>query len=184
MDDFPLYPPMPPPLQTANIGVPTSQSCNSERTLSGAVWKMSRIFREISCGHFPWKLKDEYLQKVSPNFRCTFHSSLTRTSLWGKTGLTNITFVVVSPSLNGSATLFECFSWSRKTEVASHMQQCHTRSQNIFSAWEFRFLPSFPSFPRENRSSENYVAPIGAFFCTSVSPINGHKRLLTAINGY
>ena len=29
--------------------------------------------------------------------------------------------------------------------------------------------------------SKLYVAPIGAFFCTSVSPINGDQRLLTAI---
>ena len=51
-------------------------------------------------------------------------------------------------------------------------------------------------FTSEFRSAENplnrygpssfsfallYVAPIGAFFCTGVSPIDGHQRLLTAI---
>ena len=41
------------------FGPPTSQSCSRERTLSCALWKMSRIFREISCDHFPCKSKDE-----------------------------------------------------------------------------------------------------------------------------
>ena len=30
---------------------------------------MSRICREIFCSHFPWKLKDENLRKISPKFR-------------------------------------------------------------------------------------------------------------------
>ena len=62
------------------VGVPTSQNCSSERTRVGAVWKMSRIFREISCGHIPCKLKDENLQRFSPNFHCTFHPSLAQIS--------------------------------------------------------------------------------------------------------
>ena len=33
---------------------------------------MSRIFREFFCGHFPWKLQDENLQKNSPKFRRIF----------------------------------------------------------------------------------------------------------------
>ena len=37
---------------------------------------MSRIFREIFCGHFPWKLKDENLRKISPKFRRIFRRSL------------------------------------------------------------------------------------------------------------
>ena len=41
---------------------------------------MSRIFREICCGHFPWKLKDENLRKISPKFCRIFHRSLAKTS--------------------------------------------------------------------------------------------------------
>ena len=56
---------------------------------------MSRIFREIFCGHFPWKLKDENLRKISPKFRRTFRRSLrknfARTSLWGIAGTTILT---------------------------------------------------------------------------------------------
>ena len=63
-----------------NLVAPTSQSCSSERTLFDAVWKMSRIFREISCGHFPWKLKDENLQDDSPNVHRTFRASLAQIS--------------------------------------------------------------------------------------------------------
>ena len=45
-----------------------------------APWKMSTIFREIFCGHFPWKLKDENLQKISPKFRRIFRRSLRKIS--------------------------------------------------------------------------------------------------------
>ena len=41
---------------------------------------MSRIFREIFCGHFPWKLKDENLRKISPKFRRIFRRSLRKIS--------------------------------------------------------------------------------------------------------
>ena len=41
---------------------------------------MSRIFREIFCGHFPWKLKDENLRKISPTFRRIFRRSLRKIS--------------------------------------------------------------------------------------------------------
>ena len=37
------------------------------------VW---RNLCEISCTHFPWKLKDENPRKKSPKFRCIFHQSL------------------------------------------------------------------------------------------------------------
>ena len=40
------------------------------------------------------------------------------------------------------------------------------------------------SFWMHQNTVKHYVAPIGAFFCTSMSPINGHERLLPAINGY
>ena len=36
---------------------------------------MSRIFRDIFCSHFPWKLKDEDLRKISPKFRRIFRRS-------------------------------------------------------------------------------------------------------------
>ena len=41
---------------------------------------MSRIFREIFCGHFPWKLKDENLRKISPKFCRIFRRSLRKIS--------------------------------------------------------------------------------------------------------
>ena len=41
---------------------------------------MLRTFREVSCGHFPWKLKDENQQNFSPNFHCSFHPSLAQIS--------------------------------------------------------------------------------------------------------
>ena len=41
---------------------------------------MSRIFREIFCGHFPWKLQDENLRKISPKFRRISRRSLTNIS--------------------------------------------------------------------------------------------------------
>ena len=41
---------------------------------------MSRIFRAIFCGHFPWKLKDENLRKISPKFRRIFRRSLRKIS--------------------------------------------------------------------------------------------------------
>ena len=41
---------------------------------------MSRIFREIFCGHFPWKLKYENLRNISPKFRRIFRRSLRKTS--------------------------------------------------------------------------------------------------------
>ena len=60
------------------FGPPTSQNCSSERTLVGALWKMSRIFREISCDHFAWKSKDENLQNFSPNVHRIFRPSLVK----------------------------------------------------------------------------------------------------------
>ena len=36
---------------------------------------MWRNLCEISCGRFPWKLKDENLQKKSPQLRCFFGQS-------------------------------------------------------------------------------------------------------------
>ena len=67
---------------------PSSQSCSSERTLFGALWKMSRSFREVSCGHFPWKLNDENLQKkTSTHFLPVSCKNLARTSLWGIGGI-------------------------------------------------------------------------------------------------
>ena len=62
------------------LGSPSPQSCSSEKTLFGTVWKTSRIFREFFCGHFPWKLQDENLQKNSPKFRRVFRRSLTKNS--------------------------------------------------------------------------------------------------------
>ena len=62
------------------IGSPSPQSCSSEKTLFGTVWKMSRIFREFFCGHFPWKLQDENLRKISPKFHRIFRRSLTKIS--------------------------------------------------------------------------------------------------------
>ena len=41
---------------------------------------MSRIFREMFCGHFPWKLKDENLRKISPKFHRIFRRSLRKIS--------------------------------------------------------------------------------------------------------
>ena len=41
---------------------------------------MSTIFREIFCGHFPWKLKDENLRKISPKFRRICRRSLAKIS--------------------------------------------------------------------------------------------------------
>ena len=53
---------------------------------------MSRIFREIFCGHFPWKSTDENLRKISPKFRRIFSpissKNFARTSLWGIAGTT------------------------------------------------------------------------------------------------
>ena len=48
------------------LGPPTSLSYSSERTLFGTMWEMLRIFGEISCGHFPWRLKGENLRKIWP----------------------------------------------------------------------------------------------------------------------
>ena len=55
--------------------------------LFGALWKMSAISREISCGHFPWTLNDENLQKFSPDRSRISFKRFTRTSLWGITGI-------------------------------------------------------------------------------------------------
>ena len=38
----------------------------------------------------------------------------------------------------------------------------------------FSIPPWHPLIKRESASVQCYVAPIGAFFCTSMSPINGH----------
>ena len=58
------------------LGPPAPRVAAMKKTLFGALWKMSRIFREIFCGHFPLKLKDENLRKISPKFRCIFRRSL------------------------------------------------------------------------------------------------------------
>ena len=54
-------------------GPPLPES-RCERILFHPSWKMWRIFREISCGHFSWKLKGENLRNVSPKFRCVFRT--------------------------------------------------------------------------------------------------------------
>ena len=41
---------------------------------------MSRLFLEIFCGHFPWKLKDENPRKISPKLRRIFRRSLRKIS--------------------------------------------------------------------------------------------------------
>ena len=52
------------------IGPPSSQSFRTERTLFGELCNMSRIFREISCGHCPWKLTTQICENFHQNFAC------------------------------------------------------------------------------------------------------------------
>ena len=58
---------------------------------------------------------------------------------------------------------------------------------------KLQLQPNYPWLPRKSSTNHYitainpppvkfpYVARVGAFFCTSVSPANGHQRLLTAI---
>ena len=62
------------------LGPPPPRVRKCERTLFGALWKMSRIFREISCDHVSWKSKDENLQNVSPIFHRIFRPPLVKNS--------------------------------------------------------------------------------------------------------
>ena len=71
-----IGPPMPPELQ----------QWQKKKTLLGAVWKMSRIFREVFCGPFLWKLKDENLWKSSSHFSPVSYKNFARISLWGAEG--------------------------------------------------------------------------------------------------
>ena len=48
--------------------------------LFGALWKMPRTLRVISCGHFPWKLKDENLRNKIANVSHIFRQSLAKLS--------------------------------------------------------------------------------------------------------
>ena len=62
------------------VGPTSSQSCSSETTLFGARWNLSRIFREISCGHLPWKLEDENQPELSTEIHRIVRLSLTNIS--------------------------------------------------------------------------------------------------------
>ena len=42
--------------------------------------KCRGFFVKFFCGHFPWKLKDENLRKISPKFRRIFRRSLRKIS--------------------------------------------------------------------------------------------------------
>ena len=44
---------------------------------------MSRIFREIACGHFPWELKKEKIAKISLRFSPLSCINFARLLLWG-----------------------------------------------------------------------------------------------------
>ena len=55
-----------------------------ERILFHGQPNLPPIFREISCGHFSWKMKDENRRNVSPNFRHIFRPC----SLSGPFGIT------------------------------------------------------------------------------------------------
>ena len=65
----------PPWRKTAPLKRPIKRSM-----IFGVLWKMSWIFREKFCGHFPWKLKDEKLRKISPKFRRIFRRALAKIS--------------------------------------------------------------------------------------------------------
>ena len=91
------------------------------RTFCGALWKMSRIFHELSCGHscgiFPGNLQDEFLvKKVSPKTRLIFASLLRKhfatASLLGLTGLNNILLLSLPPVP----------TWPRQARSATELQ--------------------------------------------------------------
>ena len=67
-------------LETILLGPEAPRVAAVKKPQFGAPWKMSRIFREMFCGHLPWKLKDENLRKISPKFRRIFRRSLRKIS--------------------------------------------------------------------------------------------------------
>ena len=62
------------PWMTLGIDVvsPSSQSLVVKEFCFMARGICRGFFREISCAHFSWKLKDEIWRKISPNFRRVF----------------------------------------------------------------------------------------------------------------
>ena len=59
---------------------PKLPESRSERILFRGQPNLSPIFREISCAHFSWKLKDENQRKISPFFRRIFRPSRRKNS--------------------------------------------------------------------------------------------------------
>ena len=51
---------------------------------------MSRIFRDIFCGHFPWKLKDENLRNILPKFFADLFEKFRKNFALGIAGTTFI----------------------------------------------------------------------------------------------
>ena len=69
---FPVpFPPSPFGFRRMSWGPPLPES-RGERSLFRPSWKMWRIFRESSCGHFSCKFEGENQRKFSPKFRCVF----------------------------------------------------------------------------------------------------------------
>ena len=63
-----------------NIGPPSSQSCSSEGTLFGAVWKNVKDFRELLCGHFMRPLSLEIKGQISAEMFAAFFANLLQKS--------------------------------------------------------------------------------------------------------
>ena len=72
-----LFPPVPQFSMALEHGAiccaPKLPESRCERILFHGSWNLSRVFfKEISCAHFFWKLKDENRRIISPIFRCIF----------------------------------------------------------------------------------------------------------------
>ena len=72
---------------------------------------MSRIFREIFCGHFPWKLKDENLRNISPKFRRIFRT--------------------ISQGLRSGGLRAQSFGWERREKRPKKKKSSKSKSKDF-----------------------------------------------------
>ena len=109
---------------------------------------MSRIFREIFCGHFPWKLKDENLRKFRQNFAAFFADLFETFRKNFALGDCGHHFLVV-PKENDAKI-------SGKAQASGGCGMSGRRTSGTSRpSFGVQVLAVFSSFPRENRSPKN-----------------------------
>ena len=108
------------------------ESC-SERILFHGSWNLPRIFWEISCGIFSWKLKDENRRSFSPHFRHIFRPC--RRNISPAFSLAGLFGRRISAVFHRNTLRCVCATWLRVTVIFDILTQKHFKTVTATATW-------------------------------------------------